>query len=181
MAAPALRRLTPADAPAYRALMLQAYATAPDAFTATVAEREALPLGWWEARVSAAPDAAQLVVGAFDGGRLVGAAGLRFERRPRTRHKALLFGLTVDAGARGRGVARALTEAALEHARRSPETRVVQLRVMETNAPARRLYASLGFEAFGTEPLAVRMDDGFVAVVHMSREVEGAAGVSGRP
>ncbi|MBS0426345.1 MAG: GNAT family N-acetyltransferase, partial [Proteobacteria bacterium] len=45
-----VRRLAPADAPAYRALMLDAYARHPEAFTSTVAEREPLPLAWWEAR-----------------------------------------------------------------------------------------------------------------------------------
>ena len=167
-----LHRLTPADAPAYRALMLRAYADASDAFTSTVAEREGLPLDWWERRVSGAPDATELVVGAVDGARLMGAAGLRFERRPRTRHKALLYGLYVDAEARGHGLARALTEAVLRRARQSPETRVLRLTVMETNRRAQRLYASLGFEVFGTEPLAIRREDGFEAVVHMWRPVE---------
>ncbi|PAP76681.1 GNAT family N-acetyltransferase [Rubrivirga marina] len=167
-----LRRLGPADAPAYRALMLRAYADASEAFTSTVSEREALPPTWWEKRVSDAPDAPELVVGAFEGERLVGAAGLRFETRPRTRHKALLYGLYVDPSVRGRGVARALTEAVLAVAREAPETRVVQLRVMETNRRARRLYDSLGFRAFGTEPQAIRMNDGFVAIVHMWRGAE---------
>ena len=167
-----LRRLLPADAAAYRALMLRAYAEASDTFTSTVPEREALPLDWWETRVSDAPDAAELVVGALDGDRLIGAAGLRFATRPRIRHKALLYGLYVVAEAQGRGIARALTEAILERARRSPETRVVQLRVVEANGRARRLYESLGFREFGTEPQAIRMDDGFVSVVHMWRSVE---------
>jgi hypothetical protein len=46
-----IRRLEAADAPAYRALMLQAYDQEPDAFTSTARERAALPLDWWVSRI----------------------------------------------------------------------------------------------------------------------------------
>jgi hypothetical protein len=71
----AVRRLTPADAADYRALMLEAYAIAPDAFTSSVAEREALPLQWWESRVCEGADARELVCGAFLADDLAGVAG----------------------------------------------------------------------------------------------------------
>ncbi len=168
-----IHRLTPAHAAAYRAIMLQAYATEPDAFTSTVPEREPLPLEWWAARVSDQPEAAELALGAFDGARLVGVVGLRFERRARTLHKATLYGLFVLPDFRRHGVARGLVEAVLEEARSTPGLRVVQLTVTETNAPAIRLYQSCGFQPFGTEPLALRVGDGFVGKVHMWREVGG--------
>lgn len=170
-----ISRLTPTHAAEYRALMLRAYADEPDAFTATVSEREPLPLQWWTSRVSDDPDASELVLGAFLDARLVGVAGLRFERRERTRHKATLFGMYVLPPFRSRGIARALIEAVLEHARSTPGTRVVQLTVMETNAPARRLYASCGFRPFGTEPFAIKVGERFVSVVHMWCAVGGPA------
>ena len=169
-----LRRLTPADADAYRSFMLRAYADDPAAFTSTVAEREPLPLDWWRERVSDRPEAEAAVIGAFEHDQLVGVAGLRFQHRPRTRHKGLLFGMAVAPAVRGRSVGRALVEAVVDRAR-DAGLRVVQLTVMETNAPARQLYEACGFAAFGTEPLAIRMDDGFVGLVHMSREIEPAA------
>ena len=46
-----LRRLGAADAPAWRALMLDALAREPDAFTSDAAESAALPLDWWVLRV----------------------------------------------------------------------------------------------------------------------------------
>ena len=55
----------------YRALMLQAYALAADAFTSTVDERAAQPLAWWEKRI-ASPDGQSQCFGAFDVGDLVG-------------------------------------------------------------------------------------------------------------
>lgn len=165
-------RLTPAHAAEYRAHMLAAYAADPEAFTATVSEREALPLEFWRARVSDDPAASEMVLGAFDGERLAGVAGLRFFRRPGTRHKAWLFGMTVRPELRRRGIGRALVEAVLEQARIRPETRVVQLTVSEVNGAARRLYEACGFRAFGTEPLAVRVGERFLARVHMWRALE---------
>jgi len=162
-----IQRLTPVDAPPYRAIMLRAYAEEPDAFTATVAEREPLPLTWWESRVSDHPDATERVFGAVVAARLVGVAGLRFERRERTRHKAVLFGMVVLPEVRGRGIARALVEAVLADARSTPGTRIVQLTVTESNTPARRLYESCGFLPFGTEPAALKVGERFVSKVHM--------------
>ncbi len=163
----AVRRLVPADAVSYRALMIGAYRDEKDAFTSTAAEREALPLAWWEARVAVDDDAAELVFGAFDARQLVGAAGLNFERRTRTRHKATLFGMFVHPDFRGRGVAAALVRAVLAQARATPGIAVVQLTVTDTNAAALRLYERSGFRAFGTEPLAVRIGAAYLAKTHM--------------
>jgi GNAT superfamily N-acetyltransferase len=166
-----VRRLTPAHAADYRALMLQAYADEPEAFTATVAEREAMPLDWWAARVADHPDPTELVFGAFEDARLVGVAGLRFEQRPRTWHKATLFGMVVQPPFRGRGLGRALVEAVIAYAEATPETQVLQLTVTESNAPARRLYEASGFVSFGTEPCAIRVGERLIAKVHMWRAV----------
>ena len=158
-------RLTTRHTDAYRALMLDAYARCPDAFTATVAEREGLPRSWWEGRLQEGAD--DFVLGAFDGPALVGAAGLHVETRPKLAHKATLFGMAVSERSRRRGLGRALVAAVLGHARARPETRLVQLSVTGGNAPARALYASCGFVPFGTEPLAVRSGTRYVSKVHM--------------
>ena len=147
--------------------MLQAYADDPDVFTATVPEREPLPMEFWASRVSDDPDPGEMVFGAFLDDRLVGVAGLKLERRPRTMHKALLFGTRVLPEFRGQGIARALVEAVLEHARSMPGTRVVQLTVTESNAAAIQLYESCGFVRFGTEPFAIKVGERFASKVHM--------------
>ena len=86
-----LERLTPPFAAQYRALMLQAYADHPDAFTSSVAERAALPLAWWEQRLSSEPDAHECVLGAIEDHRLLGVAGLSFDTREKASHKATMF------------------------------------------------------------------------------------------
>ncbi|MDQ0071619.1 RimJ/RimL family protein N-acetyltransferase [Variovorax boronicumulans] len=170
-----VRRLTAADAAAYRAVMLDAYATHPSAFTSTVGEREGLPLSWWEKRLGAEANAMSVVYGAFDdNGVLVGAAGLSVEDRERARHKATLFGMSVMASARRAGFGRRLVQAVLDHARSHGGLRLVQLTVTEGNAAAQTLYERCGFQVFGVEPLAMAFDGGLLAKVHMWCDLEGA-------
>lgn len=161
------QRLAPPDAAAYRTLMLEAYEHHPDAFTSSAAERATLPLAWWETRVAPGVDASETVFGAWIDGELAGVAGLAVEQREKTRHKSTLFGMYVPQRYRRHGLGRALVAAVLADARRRPATLLVQLTVTAGNAAAQRLYESCGFVAFGTEPFAVRVGDGFVSKVHM--------------
>ncbi len=162
-----IRRLAPEDVSDYRALMLEAYSTEAEAFTSTVHEREMLPLDWWKARVTDKDDAKSVVYGALADGQLVGAVGLYFEQRERTRHKATLYGTFVRPAYRGRGVARRLVAAVVDHARAAPHIRQVLLRVTASNRSAIGLYEAFEFRSFGTEPDANRVGDRFVAVTNM--------------
>ncbi|MEZ4701585.1 MAG: GNAT family N-acetyltransferase [Rhodothermales bacterium] len=162
-----IERLTTAHAGAYRALMLEAYAAHPDAFTSTPEERAGLALSWWETRLAAGDGAADRVFGAMDAGRIAGVAGLSFHRREKLRHKATLFGMYVRPAYRQQGLGRRLVEAVLDEARRHANLHHVLLTVSDTNAAAQQLYAACGFEPYGTEPRAIRVGDAFVGKVLM--------------
>jgi len=164
-----VRRLLPADAAAYRALMLEAYARHPDAFTSSADERAALPLAWWQARLDESPRAGQVVLGAFDGERLAGAAGVEFESRAKARHKAHLFGMYVAPDARAGGHGRQLVQGLLAVAAARDGVTLIQLTVTEGNAAAQSLYERCGFEVFGVEPFAVALDGRFLSKCHMWR------------
>jgi ribosomal protein S18 acetylase RimI-like enzyme len=168
-----VRRLGPVDAPAYRALMLAVYQADADAFTTTVPERESLPVAFWERRIAAA-DGSSVGFGAFAGETLVGAVVVEYGTKPKTRHKSHLIGMAVDAARRGRGAGRALVDAALADAEAHPEVSTMTLTVTDGNAAAIGLYLRCGFAAFGTEPRAIRSEDGrLLAKVHMWRPIGG--------
>jgi len=160
-------RLTAEYAQAYRELMLGAYAAFPDAFTSSVAERQALPLAWWEARLTTSPGSKEVVIGVFQRGALAGVVGLGRESREKARHKATLFGMYVQPQHQHAGLGQLLVEAALAHARTCPGLRQVLLTVTQGNTRAQALYERCGFQTFGVEPDAVAVDGGFVAKVHM--------------
>jgi len=159
--------LTPVHTPQYRALMLQAYADCPDAFTSSVADREGLPLAWWEHRLTGAPDAHERVWGVLENDTLAGVVGLSFDKREKVRHKAHLFGMFVATEFRQRGLGGQLLVAALQHARSQPQVQIVQLTVTQGNTTAQALYERHGFVEFGLEPFAVAVAGGFVAKSHM--------------
>lgn len=162
-----IRRLTPDDANVYRSLMLQAYADYPDAFTSSVAEREALPMQWWAGRLAVGTQAREWVLGAFCDGVLVGVAGLTAQTREKARHKATLFGMVVSVAHRGRKPGQRLVQAVLDHAAQQPGLLLVQLTVTQGNTAAQSLYERMGFEPFGVEPMAVAVAGGYVNKVHM--------------
>ena len=170
--APLVRRLVPDDAPAYRALMLEAYERHAEAFSSSAAERAVLPLDWWRARLAPGEDAPQRVIGAWRGERLAGVAGLSFETREKLRHKATLFGMAVAEDFRRQGIGEALVQAVLAEAQAHPGTRLVQLTVSDGNRAARALYERCGFAVFGIEPRAVAVGGGYVAKCHMWLDLE---------
>lgn len=162
-----IKRLTPNHAAVYRELMLEAYRLHPDAFTSDADEREALPISWWEKRLSTGPDAADAVFGAFEGEHLLGVAGLSMEKRMKASHKSTLFGMYVPLAHRQRGLGHDLLRTVLAFAIAQPQLLLVQLTVTEGNTGAQRLYERMGFSPFGLEPLAVAVGDRFVSKVHM--------------
>jgi ribosomal protein S18 acetylase RimI-like enzyme len=161
-----IRQLGPTDAPAWRALMLDALALEPDAFTSDAAESAALPLDWWAQRTGD-----EIVLGAFEAGALAGMLAVQLQQRLRLRHKAVLSGLYVREASRGHGIAGRLLDAAVDAARERPELRLLQLQASAHNDVALRLYAARGFVVFGSEPLAVRHGDGFITKLHLWREL----------
>lgn len=162
--------LEASDAQRYRALMLEAYERAADAFTSTAQERAAETALFWAKRI-ADPMGLSVAFGAFDGADLVGTVALEFSAKPKTRHKALVIGMYVSPGARGTGAGRALLAAALRYAETKEGLIRLNLTVTEGNAPAIHLYQSAGFETFGVEPEAILTPAGYRAKVHMSRRI----------
>jgi ribosomal protein S18 acetylase RimI-like enzyme len=89
------------------------------------------------------------------------------------RHVRQIQGFVVDPEARGRGIGRALIEAACEQARAAGIRRMT-LRVLAHNAPARRLYERCGFEVAGVLPEEFWLDGAYVDDVWMSRRLREA-------
>ena len=167
-----IAKLSAAEIRPYRALMLEAYVSAPDAFTSTAEERAAEPDSWWARRLED-PSGKTASFGAYEGDELVGTVALEFESKPKTRHKALLIGMYVKPTARGAGVGAALIKEALAFVAARREIKVVTLTVTHGNTSAMRLYESAGFKQFGIEPMAILGRAGYLSKVHMWRQVGG--------
>jgi RimJ/RimL family protein N-acetyltransferase len=162
-----IRRLTQenaADAGLYRDIRLEALRANPEAFGSTFETENAQPLNWFFDRLGTST-----VLGAFHDTKLVAIAGFAIQQGQKRAHKGLLWGMYVRPGARGTGVGRRLIEAVLELARRRVE--LIQLTVVQDNAQARRLYASLGFQDYGLEKNALKHDGRYYDEVLMAKDL----------
>lgn len=158
-----IRRLSPEDAQAFRALRLRALREHPQAFTSSHEEDAQVPLQVTAARLDSPRHS---FWGAFHGQELVGMLGLERETRAKNRHKATVVAMYVAPEAAGRGVGRQLLEALLAQARGERLESLV-LTVTEGNDSARRLYERCGFRSFGIEPRAIKLGERAYAKNHM--------------
>ncbi len=156
-----IRRLTPADAPVYKEIRLEALQQAPEAFGSTYEQECSQSLAQFEEVLTKAD-----VLGAFRGTDLLGMAGYRAQAGAKRAHKGVLWGMYVRAAARGTGVARPLVQAILDHARGRVE--LVQLSVVSENETAQGLYRSCGFVAYGHEVHALKQDGRYYDEVLMA-------------
>ena len=161
------RQLDAADAEALSRLRREVTAHDPAGMGLTLEEEMTRPIQKFRDQLSfPAPNA---VFGAFVHGELIGTAAVAWPSRlPSSRHKVNLWSVFVSPRFRGHGIARALVERAVDHARANGVQRV-NLTVFVPNAAAVRLYESLGFQHFGTEPQAVRIGDTYYDGYLMSR------------
>jgi len=158
-----IRALTAEDAEAYRAFRLRGLREHPDAFRSDFEQERAKGLEFSRARL-----AENLFLGAFDpGGRLLGALGLVLDRAVKTRHVATLIAMYVVPEASRRGIGRALLDALVMRTRGIDGVEQLLLTVTDSNAPAKRLYESAGFEVFGVEPRAIKVGDRYFDKAHM--------------
>ncbi len=160
-----VRRLTGADAAAFRALRLRGLKEHPDAFTSSYEEDVLQPLEMTERRLADAGGNA--FWGAFDNGELRGMIGLTREARAKNRHKGHVVAMYVAPESGRRGLGRALLQAVIDHARDAVGIAQLVLTVTSTNAAAIELYKSAGFRTFGVEPRAIVVDGEYFDKEHM--------------
>ncbi|WP_158925451.1 GNAT family N-acetyltransferase [Acidisphaera sp. S103] len=154
-----IRPLRPDEAELYRDIRLEALRLHPEAFGADF-ESEANDLTFFRQRLTS-----NVVFGGFRGNAVLGVVGFMPQGGAKRAHKGTLWGMYVRAEARGSGLSRLLAEAVLAHGQDYVE--LIQLSVAAENVPARRLYAALGFEPYGVEARALKVDGRYVDEVLM--------------
>lgn len=163
-----VRILTEADAPAFWNLRLRALKDNPESFGASyeeILERGIAGVTQGLRKKETASDDATF--GAFENGSLVAIAGFRREVEIKKRHKGVIWGMYVPHELRGKGVGKALLQAAIAYAKTLSGLEQIDLSVVLTSKEARQLFISQGFETYGLERYALKLHDHYFDQEHM--------------
>jgi RimJ/RimL family protein N-acetyltransferase len=146
-----IRRLARYDATHYRDLRLEALQAGPTAFGSSYEAESRNDLAEFEATLERS-----YIAGAWLEEALVGVAGFYRLSGRKVAHRGNIWGVYVQPGARGQGIARALITSVLAFAR--TQVTQVHLSVVTDNSVALALYENLGFTIYGTEPRGLFVD-----------------------
>lgn len=155
-----VRILTEADKEAFWNIRLRALREDPESFGSSheeILDRGIAGVAQSLRRSDVGPEDATF--GAFEGKTLVGIAGFRREVGVKKRHKAVIWGMFVPREMRGKGIGKALLQAAIAYAKTLSNLEQINLSVVLTSKEARHLFISLGFETYGLERHALKLHD----------------------
>lgn len=147
-----VRLLTEDDAEMFRAIRLEALERHPETFQATYESSAELSLDAFARRLKQ-----YALFGGFRADELSGFVGFYQLKNPKIAHKAIMWGMYVREDARGTGLAPAMVETVVEHARGRVEQ--ILLSVITDNERARHFYRKMGFEPYGLERRALKIGD----------------------
>jgi ribosomal protein S18 acetylase RimI-like enzyme len=163
-----IRLLTSEDADEWWRLRLESLQRDPQAFSASAEDGQSLTADDVRKRFNSdGPDF--FVMGAFEDEKLTGMCGFFREKGLKTRHKARVWGVYVTPLSRGKGLGRRLLQALLDHAASLDGIEQILLSVATTQSAAVALYRSLGFQSYGREPQALKVNGQFIDEEYMAR------------
>lgn len=148
------------DAEKYKLLRLQALQNHPEYFGSTYEQEVGITFEQTKERIR--PTANKFTLGAYDDEQLVGLVTFIREFGEKTHHKGHVVGMYVTPEARRKGIGQAMLEKLFEYTRKIEGLEQLNLMVTSTNENAIAVYRSLGFEQYGIEKRAMKVDGRYV-------------------
>lgn len=166
-----IRLLGPADAKEYLELRLEALKENPEAFSSSYEEvvNRPNPVAQYEKSFGLAD---QYNFGAFENDRLIGMVTLLPETKEKLKHKANIVAMYVTPSQRGKGLGSALLSEAIKQADKLEGITKINLSVVSINYGAKALYKKFGFESYGLEEKAIRVNNVFLDEDYMSLSLD---------
>jgi ribosomal protein S18 acetylase RimI-like enzyme len=137
-------------------IRLKALRNNPEAFGSSYEEEKDRPVELYRQRLTSDES---FTYGAFHHNQLVGTVTLVKEKYFKFRHRANIVAMYVTPENRSKGIGRLLLVEAINQAKTIGKIEQLNLSVVTTNKPAKKLYTSLGFEVYGTEKRALKLDE----------------------
>ncbi len=161
-----IRILHPDDAAKYWSLRLEALQTEPFAFGKAAEEHESTTVEQTVSRIRDLPRGSFLI-GAFEDAVLVGIATFIRETGLKEQHKGHIYGVYVTESYRRKGIGASMIYALLKKVKEDASLEQVLLAVATCQEAACQLYRKLGFEIYGIEPRALKIDSRYIDEAHM--------------
>lgn len=153
-----IRLLSHDDTNIFRALLIEAVHESPSAFDESIIEITEKSFAEFADELSS-HECGDFVLGAFDeANHLMGIVGFYRTAHGKKSHKGTLWGMYVTPANRQQGVGCALITSAIQRAKQVSGVLQLNLSVVKSNEPAKRLYESQGFQIYGVEQNAIHVD-----------------------
>ncbi|WLR44361.1 GNAT family N-acetyltransferase [Bacillus carboniphilus] len=150
-----IRQLKPQDAENYLYLRLEALLNNPESFASSYEEEKTRSIEKYKKRFESS---GSYTYGAFQNDELIGVVTLVEERSVKLSHRATIVAMYVSSSRRGLGIGKNLMKRAIQKARELERIEQIYLTVVSTNNAARSLYSSLGFEVYGIDKRALKVN-----------------------
>jgi ribosomal protein S18 acetylase RimI-like enzyme len=149
-----IRMLTQDDWKLWKSFRLEALYNSPESFGSSYEEE----LNWLDSDFQNSLTTSD-IFGVFVDNLLVCCAGFYSLNSAKTKHRGVIWGMYTKAEYRGKGIATALIQNIINHAK----SRVIQLHLtcVTSNLGAVTFYQKHGFKIYGTEPRALKIGDTF--------------------
>lgn len=147
-----IRRLTPADAKAFREIRIEGIRNHPTAFGSGLANVIDQPLSYFEGWLQDLN-----VYGTFEDDELVAVAAFAQGKGANACHTAILIAVYARPQAQGRGIMRRMVERICQDAKQEGIEQMT-LSVVSSNLAAVKTYVKLGFERYGLNRKSIKYD-----------------------
>jgi len=161
-----IKLLTASDAENYWELRLEALKQNPEAFLTSYEDaiKRENPIQQVARNFSAEGN---YTFGAFENHKLIGIVTLLHETAEKIRHRANIFAMYVTPNKQSLGVGKALMMEAINKAQSIHAIEKINLSVMASNEKAKQLYSKLGFQVYGMEENALKVNGVSYSDLHM--------------
>jgi ribosomal protein S18 acetylase RimI-like enzyme len=162
-----IKKLIKHDASHYQQIRLEALSNNPDSFGTMYAEEAMMTIDKFEEKIPPV-DNNSFILGCYENEDLIGIVALHQESRIKLRHKAYIRSMYVQPKYRKKDIGKLLLNELITRAKAIKEIEILLLDVVTNNLPAKQLYLSFGFQIYGIEKMAYKLNQQYFDLEYMS-------------
>ncbi|VEP13708.1 conserved hypothetical protein [Hyella patelloides LEGE 07179] len=165
-----IKKLIKHDAENYRNIRLEALDNNPDFFGTMYHEEAIMTIDTFREKIPV--DKNNFILGCYKDKDLIGIVAFHQESRMKLRHKAYIRSMYVQPKYRKKGIGKLLLNELIERAKAIKEIEILLLDVVTNNLPAKQLYLSFGFQIYGIEKMAYKLNHQYFDMESMSLQIK---------